>query len=165
MIFNSLPAHIQRSSSQSIHSDQIRLNFQDGVSHRTRDSENPQMSNRFLARENQMFPDLTNQLYEKLDDSGSIFNSVTQEAQKNAFNSKIRRSADFANGRTGNQIVENRKTTCMLYLQVSHLKTKQKKVSKKNFKFNWKILFSHYSLPSPPLHFPLRPLNRVGVAL
>jgi len=130
VIFNSLPAHIQRSSSQSIHSDQIRLNFQDGVNHRTRDSENPQMSNRFLARENQMFPDLTNQLYEKLDDSGSIFNSVTQEAQKNAFNSKIRRSADFANGRTGNQIVENRKTTCMLYLQVSHLKTKQKSFKK-----------------------------------
>ena len=121
VIFNLLPVHIQRSSSQSIHSDQIRLNFKDGVSHRTRDSENPRKPNRFLAGgENELFPDLRNQLYEKLDDSGSIFNSVPRDAQKNAFNSKFRRSADFNNGgRSGNQIVENRKTTCMLYLQVS----------------------------------------------
>ena len=135
VISNSLPVHsTQRTSSstQSIHSVPLSYStVEEGQGDRRYGS--PDQSGRGDGLPDQPgrpdepldppSPSLVNQFYESLPKSSVFVDGVSKQAQAYAFKKtgeKVRRNADF-DGSSGrqNQITENRKSTCMLYLQVN----------------------------------------------
>ena len=140
VIFDSLPVHNRQQQqqqqwtssssaySQSIHSVPYSSNFDH---HRGGGSEEGgATSSRTLQNGGaHVVPDLSNQLYESVTPTSSDLFLTNRnyedndEAQdNNAFkmSRKSRRAADFnKRGRRHNQLIKNKKTTCMLYLQVT----------------------------------------------